>query len=740
MKTVLIIDLHCDALLPSGVGEFGGGNSYSRSVIELIASCKDIYCLYVTRKKIESLPDVESVADNIVYRRITLGGYSLDDKDVLHLHSDAAYDSIVHLLNQLNIDIDIIHSIYWPSGIVAKRLSDHYQVPFIHTVLSNGRRKYLECNKEEISDCRINYETQVFHAANRIICSSSAEQYDIINLYHIPKKKTILTGLKVDKTFKYPLYTKRGDFQLNALYANADNHIYLPATSSEDCSDALWWNNGAFLFYGRLHIDKGILNIVNSWLDLSDEFSDFPSLWIAGGSPEQIHAIRKEISSSSLSAAEAEGKLIWWGRLSADGLSTLLLKSSALVTCSKYESGGLMIMESFASGTPVIATAFGFAKDYVRDWKNGFIIDYNDNVLLKHRMHHFYQQPYLSAVLGFNACTDFLQIEKYFDFDKKHLALYCATNYMLSDIQTTNPNGRSNLPYPIFENIPSTTEILHWFKEKMKTIVFQLDGIGTILRVIETERYLILFILYHGKKYQCYRWKNYINMARVINPHAKYFSLARDQYHYDSQFYEILPENAPLFCDDVNYLSVHKCREQIEPPEFGKLFSQLQKLYLATDKIVYTETITFKAVLSFCRESIKTYASFFSNTESVLRLLANCESGFDFNEATGPVPGKIENNMLNGNEVIHIDKIVCCNMSYAFAQLVFLYPKQDWIDVLTQNIDMLAEDSGYNAKYWVLLLVTREFISSRILCTNDFADPISHNDLEILADLLEHDK
>ena len=157
MRKVLIIDLHCDALLPAGLGEFGGGNTYSKSVISTIINT-DIEYLYVTRKKIHYLPSEEKIASNLTYIRIKIGQDEIEDKDTLYKYSTEILDIITALLNKHNFAPDLIHSIYWPSGIIAEKLSASFHVPFIHTILSNGRRKLIQSGNYEISDIRIQHE------------------------------------------------------------------------------------------------------------------------------------------------------------------------------------------------------------------------------------------------------------------------------------------------------------------------------------------------------------------------------------------------------------------------------------------------------------------------------------------------------------------------------------------------------------------------------------------------------
>ena len=49
-KYVVIIDLHCDPTIPSGAGDIGGGNTYSRSLLQELQK-NNIYHIYITRKK-----------------------------------------------------------------------------------------------------------------------------------------------------------------------------------------------------------------------------------------------------------------------------------------------------------------------------------------------------------------------------------------------------------------------------------------------------------------------------------------------------------------------------------------------------------------------------------------------------------------------------------------------------------------------------------------------------------------
>ena len=151
-----------------------------------------------------------------------------------------------------------------------------------------------------------------------------------------------------------------------------------------------------------------------------------PPLWIVGGTPDEIAQIRLQLSDtiSNLQYFEKIQKIIWWGYLNAEGISTLLLKTLVLITHSKFEAGGRVIIEAMSSGTPVIATPTGFGMDYINDWTNGFLVPYSHVDFLTHRMRHFINQPLLSNSLGNTASLMYKRIKDKFNCYEKHLIIY----------------------------------------------------------------------------------------------------------------------------------------------------------------------------------------------------------------------------------------------------------------------------------------------------------------------------
>ena len=136
-------------------------------------------------------------------------------------------------------------------------------------------------------------------------------------------------------------------------------------------------------------------------------------LWIIGGNCSDIATYRDDVIKlvPDLPTYEKNHKVYWWGYASSEGISNILLKCNVLIMHSGFEPGGRVILEALAMGKPIISTPFGFAKDYVQDWYNGFQVAYQDIFHLVQYMDFFIKNEYLSNTLGTNALHMYQDIE-----------------------------------------------------------------------------------------------------------------------------------------------------------------------------------------------------------------------------------------------------------------------------------------------------------------------------------------
>jgi len=225
-----------------------------------------------------------------------------------------------------------------------------------------------------------------------------------------------------------------------------------------------WWIRRPLTYAGRIADDKGIHHVLQAWMATT---ASYPiPLWIVGGLPEEIAAVRLAVGSDRLSTHESSGMLHWWGYLDASGVSAVLLRSAALVTHSRYEPGGRVMLEAMAEGVPVIASPHGFARDLVRDWVTGFLVPFGDIAMLQRRMEHFARQPYLRNALGRIAREAALKALDTWRFIDAHCDVY------------DEAVGRRGNPRTVLDpNLPSDR---HFFDQRLMTPTYPFEDNDTV--------------------------------------------------------------------------------------------------------------------------------------------------------------------------------------------------------------------------------------------------------------------
>ena len=418
-KHILIISLHADPMLPAGIGEYGGGHMYPYELLVGLSK-KDYIVSLITRKIDKTLPDIEYINKSSTIYRLDYGDVPFQDKKDFHNLRDVSLSLTCRLLKKYDIRPNIIHSLYWNSGYLAYQLSQQLKIPYVHSPISIGYIIKKEQAKE-IEPHRITIEQKVFENASKILSITESEKENIIKYYNIKNDSIEVIGRPVPQEYLYPIHDEWGnirDCNMNYIPSPTPSHLYpMPI-------DRNWWQRKAFIYVGRIHSNKGIHYIIKAWVELKEKYKETcPPLWIVGGSPEEINQFHIE-QNLNLDCYEKSSEIIWWGRLNAEGISTLYTRSLVLIMHSKYEPGGRVSTEAMSAGIPVIATPCGFAKDMVKDWKTGFLVDFGDIDQLAHRMSMFILQPYLANSLGYNAKEVALRTAQKWNFMEHHIYIY----------------------------------------------------------------------------------------------------------------------------------------------------------------------------------------------------------------------------------------------------------------------------------------------------------------------------
>ncbi len=124
-----------------------------------------------------------------------------------------------------------------------------------------------------------------------------------------------------------------------------------------------------FLYFGRLSAEKGIGTLIRAFAELHDD----ETLSLVGFGPEEerLHALTKEL--------DLEATVKFLGPVYGEDLQVLLRQARAVVVPSEwYENTPYALLETLASGTPVIASRVGSLPERVQDGYNGFLFTTGD--------------------------------------------------------------------------------------------------------------------------------------------------------------------------------------------------------------------------------------------------------------------------------------------------------------------------------------------------------------------------
>jgi glycosyltransferase involved in cell wall biosynthesis len=150
------------------------------------------------------------------------------------------------------------------------------------------------------------------------------------------------------------------------------------------------------LFIGRLDPEKGVHVLLDAWRK-----SDIPLKIRGAGQMEP--EVRQFI------AQKHSGNIELVGRLSTEALDRLIEQARFLIwpTISYYETFGLVAIESFALGVPVIASRIGVNAEIVQDGVNGLHFTAGDAEDLARKVQWAWEHPREMAEMGMNARREY---------------------------------------------------------------------------------------------------------------------------------------------------------------------------------------------------------------------------------------------------------------------------------------------------------------------------------------------
>ncbi len=310
------------------VGQFdsGGLNVYVQQISEHLSQNHNV--TVITAEKAESFKN-----QNLEFCSLNLFEPDIptDDKEIHLIEFNKRLEEVLDLKQ-----FDVIHAHYWMSGLIAKDISNKYNIPYIFTSHSLG--VFLEGYNKERADC----EKIVMSSSQFVTASTEYEETLISESYQVDRQK------------------------IKQIKPGVDYELFSPDQSIA--------RENIFLSVGRIQQQKGqleTLRFLNSFREIE---SDFKCYFVGGPSgssgEEYLLELKENVKDFSL-----ESHVEFLGNLPQVDIRNLLNRAKLLIHTSQYETFGLVAIEANSMGVPVITTNNGSMQEIIENKVNGFLVD-----------------------------------------------------------------------------------------------------------------------------------------------------------------------------------------------------------------------------------------------------------------------------------------------------------------------------------------------------------------------------
>ena len=323
---ILQISFHTAPFSSIGKFDSGGLNVYVQQVSHHLSINHNL--TIVTAEKAENFK-----LDNINFLSLNLFDSGLGTED-----KEKYLQEFIEKLNE-NYDLksfDVIHAHYWLSGLVAKHISNEFNIPFVFTAHSLG--VFLDGYNKERVDC----EKLIMTSSNYITASSNFEQNLISESYQIDKNK------------------------IKKITPGIDRLLFAPDLSAN--------RKNIFLSIGRIQQQKGQRVTIDFLNNFRKVENDFVCYFIGGPSgnsgKEYLVELKEQVVELNL-----ETHVKFLENLPQTKIKELLNESKLLIHTSQFETFGLVAIEANSMGVPVLSTNSGSFPEIIFSGVNGYLAD-----------------------------------------------------------------------------------------------------------------------------------------------------------------------------------------------------------------------------------------------------------------------------------------------------------------------------------------------------------------------------
>ncbi len=350
---IAFISEHASPLATPGSIDAGGQNVYVRELaIELSRQGFNIDIF--TRRDNSDLPDIVDFLPHVRIIHVEAGPAEYIPKEELMQYMDQFSLFMTGFIRRYNLRYRLVHANFFMSGMVALKLKETLDIPFVITFHALGIvRAIHQREADKFPRERLLFEKRIVNNADKIIAECPQDAADLVNLYLAdPDKMEIIPCGFNPKEF-YPVDK-----------TEARRYIGVQTTDR------------IILSIGRIVPRKGVDNIIRSIRFLKKRFHNIHLLIVGGDPNEASGPSANEMKRLRNIAAEykVEDKVTFVGPKMPAELKYYYSAADIFISTPWYEPFGITPLESMACGTPVIGSDVGGIKYTIKNGETGYLV------------------------------------------------------------------------------------------------------------------------------------------------------------------------------------------------------------------------------------------------------------------------------------------------------------------------------------------------------------------------------
>lgn len=345
MKRIAMLSVHTCPLGHLGTKDTGGMNVYVRELSRQLGRLGTKVDVFTRYRNCDHPCEMElGEGSRLVHlgagERPELSKYDLYD----YLPEFAG--NVVDYQQENGLSYDLVHSHYWLSGWVGELLKACWNVPHLTTFHTLGRLKSMNQAAEPEPELRLSTEERIIKQADRVLALTDTEKVQLCELFGAdPGKIAVIPGgVDVSVFRQQDRAQARKDLGLEA-----DERIVL--------------------YVGRMEPLKGV-DILIEALGQMAGVDRLHCIAVGGNANDdgEVATLRNLAISAGIAS-----RMSFLGPVEHEKLPLYYSAADVTAVPSRYESFGLVALESLACGTPVVASNVGGLPTIVNHDRNGLL-------------------------------------------------------------------------------------------------------------------------------------------------------------------------------------------------------------------------------------------------------------------------------------------------------------------------------------------------------------------------------